>query len=204
MVKNFANVYLLIGLISLFSAELQSNYNNERKQPNIIVYFLDVSKNEAYWASYNNEVDDFIKNNITSFYIPYRTIEGIQYIPINNLTSFLKVEYETIEDKVIISKNKDTSNKEYAKVTTDNIKVKTAFSDKESFDLIVRENEMVEIIGETENYYKVIAREKIICYIKKKNLSIINNEYQNNIQADMIPLLSYDPMIGVFLIIFIQ
>ncbi|MBG7631091.1 MAG: hypothetical protein IZT56_11765, partial [Bacteroidetes bacterium] len=36
-------------------------YNNERKQPNSIFYVLDVSKNEAYWASHNKEVDDFTK-----------------------------------------------------------------------------------------------------------------------------------------------
>ena len=59
--KKLVKVFLFIGIISLISAELKSTYNNERKQPNSILYVLDASKNEAYWASYNKEVDAFTK-----------------------------------------------------------------------------------------------------------------------------------------------
>jgi len=59
--KKLVKVFLFIGIISLILAEMQSGYNNERKQPNSILYVLDASKNEAYWASYNKEVDAFTK-----------------------------------------------------------------------------------------------------------------------------------------------
>ncbi len=59
--KNLGKVFLFIGFMTLISAEIQSDYDIERKQPNSIIYVLDADKNEAYWASYNKKVDDFTK-----------------------------------------------------------------------------------------------------------------------------------------------
>lgn len=57
--KNLEKVFLFIGFMTLIFAEMRSDYNIERKQPNSIIYVLDTDKNEAYWASYNNEIDEF-------------------------------------------------------------------------------------------------------------------------------------------------
>ena len=60
-VKNLGKVFFLIGFITLISAEMQSSYSIDRRQPNSIFYVLDVNKNEAYWASYNLKIDPFTK-----------------------------------------------------------------------------------------------------------------------------------------------
>jgi len=52
-------LFLLIGLMALVSATLNAGYDEEKKQPNSILYVLDANLNKAYWASYNTKVDDF-------------------------------------------------------------------------------------------------------------------------------------------------
>jgi len=59
--KKLVNIFLLIGAMALISASINASYNSERKEPNSILYVLDTNLNEAYWASYNSQVDDFTK-----------------------------------------------------------------------------------------------------------------------------------------------
>lgn len=59
--KNLVKLFLLIGIMALATASALSTYNEDRRQPNSILYVLDATKNEAYWASYNLEVDAFTK-----------------------------------------------------------------------------------------------------------------------------------------------
>ena len=59
--KNLAKLFLIIGVMGLISAAFSSNYNEDRKEPNSILYVFDTDKNEAYWASYNSKVDEFTK-----------------------------------------------------------------------------------------------------------------------------------------------
>jgi len=54
-------VFLLVGLMALISASVFSTYSVDRKKPNSVLYVFDSNKNEAYWASYNAETDDFTK-----------------------------------------------------------------------------------------------------------------------------------------------
>ncbi|HEY9169798.1 MAG TPA: M28 family peptidase [Lutibacter sp.] len=57
--KKLIFVFLFIGLMALIAASLYSGYSNDRKKPNSVLYVFDSDKNEAYWASYNKETDDF-------------------------------------------------------------------------------------------------------------------------------------------------
>jgi len=57
--KKWVHLFLFIGCLLLVTASLKATYNEDRKQPNSILYVLDVNKNEAYWASYNNKSDAF-------------------------------------------------------------------------------------------------------------------------------------------------
>jgi hypothetical protein len=54
-------LFLLIGIMALVSASLKSGYSESQKQPNSILYVLDANSNKAYWASYNNQLDDFTR-----------------------------------------------------------------------------------------------------------------------------------------------
>ncbi len=57
--KKLSQLFLLIGILSFASASFSSGYSKEKKQPNSILYVFDADNNEAYWASYNTEVDEF-------------------------------------------------------------------------------------------------------------------------------------------------
>ena len=59
--KKLSFVFLFIGFMALISASVNSSYTVDRKKPNSVLYVFDSNKNEAYWASYNAETDDFTK-----------------------------------------------------------------------------------------------------------------------------------------------
>jgi hypothetical protein len=58
-VKGLSKLFFLIAILAFVSAGLTSKYSDLRKQPNSILYYLDVDTNKAYWASYNTKTDDF-------------------------------------------------------------------------------------------------------------------------------------------------
>ena len=57
--KRLGQLFLSLALIIFVSASFKSDYNEERKKPNSIMYVLDADKNQAYWASYDKKVDEF-------------------------------------------------------------------------------------------------------------------------------------------------
>ncbi|MHB1146337.1 MAG: M28 family peptidase [Lutibacter sp.] len=59
--KKLSILFLFIGFMALISASVFSSYSVDRKKPNSVLYVFDSNKNEAYWASYNAETDDFTK-----------------------------------------------------------------------------------------------------------------------------------------------
>ena len=59
--RNFANLFLFVAVMAIISAMLQSSYSKDRKKPNSVLYVFDIDKNEAYWTTYNLEIDDFMK-----------------------------------------------------------------------------------------------------------------------------------------------
>ncbi len=59
--KSLQWLFLVLAIISFITASFKAGYNENRKQPNSIIYVLDADKNEAYWATYNRNVDAFTK-----------------------------------------------------------------------------------------------------------------------------------------------
>jgi len=57
--KRLGQLFLALAIFIFISASFKAGYNEDKKQPNSINYLFDADKNEAYWTSYNNEVDDF-------------------------------------------------------------------------------------------------------------------------------------------------
>lgn len=57
--KPLINLFLLISILSFTSAYISSGFNKEQRKPNSILFLQDVDKKEAYWASYDQEPDDF-------------------------------------------------------------------------------------------------------------------------------------------------
>ena len=57
--KITSRFFLFIGIVGLISAAFLSGYNEDRKQPNSVLYLIDLEKNKAYWGSFNSKADAF-------------------------------------------------------------------------------------------------------------------------------------------------
>jgi hypothetical protein len=52
---------LLVGFIFLGVAHVKSSPSPERQQPNSLLYYHNADTNNAYWATYNKEIDDWTR-----------------------------------------------------------------------------------------------------------------------------------------------
>ncbi len=54
-------LFLSASVLILFVASSKAGYSKDKLQPTSLIYLLDADKNQAYWASYESEVNDFNK-----------------------------------------------------------------------------------------------------------------------------------------------
>jgi len=59
--RRWAYVLFLIAFCMLISAQFKSGFNEDRPRPNSLVYVLDIDTNEALWATYDLQLDDWTK-----------------------------------------------------------------------------------------------------------------------------------------------
>lgn len=59
--KKLGRLFLVLSLLIFISASYKSGYTSNQKLPNSIIYVFDVDKNEAYWASYNKNTDEYME-----------------------------------------------------------------------------------------------------------------------------------------------
>ena len=57
--KLYVRITGLCSLLFFLLASFNSDYNENNRKPNSIVFINDVDKNESYWASYDHVLDDF-------------------------------------------------------------------------------------------------------------------------------------------------
>lgn len=100
--KKLSLVFLLIGLMALISASVYSSYSVDRRKPNSVLYVFDSNKNEAYWASYNTEMDEFTKqflgeNPIIGSYDANTTASKYN----TNIQLYTKTEIRNLEKPLI-------------------------------------------------------------------------------------------------------
>ena len=55
-------MFLFLSFLIFITASFKSTYTEDRKKPNSINYVLDVTKNEAYFTTYSQKLDDFTKH----------------------------------------------------------------------------------------------------------------------------------------------
>ncbi len=119
------------------------------------------------------EVTDFIKRNMENAYIPLRNIEGELYFPLDVLESFFHVTYSRDRNRIYIEEATE-SLKSMARINKESVEVKPSVTDKRSEDLILSSNDILQIIKETDNYYKVKTEEGVTCFLKKNDVDIFS------------------------------
>ncbi len=118
------------------------------------------------------EVTDFIKQNMEQATIPLKNIKDEFYLPLDVLQSFFHVTYNIKGNRVYIEKAEDVET--VGRINKESLKVKPSVSDARSEDLILGSNDILRIISETENYYKVRTKDGISCFVKKKDMDLFN------------------------------
>ena len=63
--KYLSYMSFIIALGFFISAHLNSGFNEERPKPNSLVYLLDADNNSAFWATYDDMLDDWTKTMLT-------------------------------------------------------------------------------------------------------------------------------------------
>jgi len=57
--KHLIQLFLGISVLTYTSAYFNSHYHNGQRKPNSIIFYQDMERNEAYWASYDHTTDEF-------------------------------------------------------------------------------------------------------------------------------------------------
>jgi hypothetical protein len=75
--KVLAMVFVIVASLFFIKAHLSSNFSPNRQKPNSLVYYHDADNNKNYWATYDQELDDWTKEYLgnspepASSYISY-------------------------------------------------------------------------------------------------------------------------------------
>ncbi len=57
--SKLSHLFFLLFVLGLISAAFTASYNSDSKKPNSILYVLDMDDNQAYWTTYNQNLDAF-------------------------------------------------------------------------------------------------------------------------------------------------
>ena len=60
--KRLAQSFILLALVFFIQAHVTSDFNEDRKKPNSLVYFQDLNSQQAYWLTYDTLLDDWTRS----------------------------------------------------------------------------------------------------------------------------------------------
>lgn len=55
---------MIAGILFLFKAHLDADYNEDQKKPNSLIYLMNIDENKASWLSFDKKLDDFTEQHI--------------------------------------------------------------------------------------------------------------------------------------------
>ena len=116
--KVLAIFFVIVASLFFIKAHLSSNFSPDRQKPNSLVYYQDADNNKNYWATYDQELDDWTKEylgnspKLASSLISYASgskyAKGYKFVneaPSKNIPIFKTV----LHKDTIIDNNKEVS-----------------------------------------------------------------------------------------------
>ena len=116
--KVLAIFFVIVASLFFIKAHLSSNFSPDRQKPNSLVYYHDADNNKNYWATYDQELDDWTKEylgnspKLASSHIAYASgskyAKGYKFVneaPSKNIPIFKTV----LHKDTIINNNKEVS-----------------------------------------------------------------------------------------------
>jgi hypothetical protein len=199
--KILAMLFVMVASLFFIKAHLSSNFSPTRQKPNSLVYYHDADNNKNYWATYDQELDDWTKEYLgdspepASSYISYASgskyAKGYQFAnvaPNKNIPIFKTV----LHKDTVINQYKEVSFTIFPQRAVNQISLYTA--EEVNFKSLSFNGQFFPLHNNLTNAaQKIKSKELVRYYVSDKDSLVVSYEVSKNQKVSFTVLeYSYD------------
>ena len=199
--KTLAMLFVMVASLFFIKAHLSSNFSPNRQKPNSLVYYHDADNNKNYWATYDQELDDWTKEYLgdspepASSYISYASgskyAKGYQFAnvaPNKNIPIFKTV----LHKDTVINQYKEVSFTIFPQRAVNQISLYTA--EEVNFKSLSFNGQFFPLHNNLTNAaQKIKSKELVRYYVSDKDSLVVSYEVSKNQKVSFTVLeYSYD------------
>ena len=199
--KVLAMLFVIVASLFFIKAHLSSNFSPNRQKPNSLVYYHDADNNKNYWATYDQELDDWTKEYLgdspepASSYISYASgskyAKGYKFAnvaPNKNIPIFKTV----LHKDTVINQYKEVSFTIFPQRAVNQISLYTA--EEVNFKSLSFNGQFFPLNNNLTNAaQKIKSKELVRYYVSDKDSLVISYEVSKNQKVSFTVLeYSYD------------
>ena len=199
--KVLAMLFVIVASLFFIKAHLSSNFSPNRQKPNSLVYYHDADNNKNYWATYDQELDDWTKEYLgdspepASSYISYASgskyAKGYKFAnvaPNKNIPIFKTV----LHKDTVINQYKEVSFTIFPQRVVNQISLYTA--DEANFKSLSFNGQFFPLNNNLTNAaQKIKSKELVRYYVSDKDSLVVSYEVSKNQKVSFTVLeYSYD------------
>ena len=199
--KILAMLFVMVASLFFIKAHLSSNFSPNRQKPNSLVYYHDADNNKNYWATYDQELDDWTKEYLgnspepASSYISYASgskyAKGYKFAnvaPNKNIPIFKTV----LHKDTVINQYKEVSFTIFPQRAVNQISLYTA--EEVNFKSLSFNGQFFPLNNNLTNAaQKIKSKELVRYYVSDKDSLVVSYEVSKNQKVSFTVLeYSYD------------
>ena len=199
--KVLAMLFVMVASLFFIKAHLSSNFSPNRQKPNSLVYYHDADNNKNYWATYDQELDDWTKEYLgnspepASSYISYASgskyAKGYKFAnaaPNKNIPIFKTV----LHKDTVINQYKEVSFTIFPQRAVNQISLYTA--EEVNFKSLSFNGQFFPLNNNLTNAaQKIKSKELVRYYVSDKDSLVVSYEVSKNQKVSFTVLeYSYD------------
>ncbi len=198
--KVLAMLFVIVASLFFIKAHLSSNFSPNRQKPNSLVYYHDADNNKNYWATYDQELDDWTNEYLgdspepASSYISYASgskyAKGYKFAnvaPNKNIPIFKTV----LHKDTVVNQYKEVSFTIFPQRAVNQISLYTA--DEANFKSLSFNGQIFPLNNNITNAQKIKSKELVRYYVSDKDSLVISYEVSKNQKVSFTVLeYSYD------------
>ena len=186
--KILAMLFVMVASLFFIKAHLSSNFSPNRQKPNSLVYYHDADSNKNYWATYDQELDDWTKEYLgdspepASNYISYASgskyAKGYKFAnvaPNKNIPIFKTV----LHKDTVINQYKEVSFTIFPQRAVNQISLYTA--DEANFKSLSFNGQFFPLNNNLKNTaQKIKSKELVRYYVSDKDSLVVSYQVSKN------------------------
>ena len=186
--KILAMLFVMVASLFFIKAHLSSNFSPNRQKPNSLVYYHDADNNKNYWATYDQELDDWTKEYLgdspepASSYISYASgskyAKGYQFAnvaPNKNIPIFKTV----LHKDTVINQYKEVSFTIFPQRAVNQISLYTA--EEVNFKSLSFNGQFFPLHNNLKNTaQKIKSKELVRYYVSDKDSLVVSYQVSKN------------------------